>query len=79
MVGHVPGGDDGGPIAALREGDMIVIDVESRRLDVELSDEEIAARLAETVAPPAKVTAGALAKYASLVQPASEGAVTTPA
>ncbi len=80
MVGHVcPEAMKGGPIAALREGDMVVIDVESRRLDVELSDEEIAARLAATVLPPARVTTGVLAKYAALVQSASEGAVTTPA
>jgi dihydroxy-acid dehydratase len=79
MAGHVcPEAVKGGPIAALREGDMIVIDVESRRLDVELTDEEIRARLADHASPPARVTRGALAKYASLVRPASEGAVTTP-
>jgi dihydroxy-acid dehydratase len=80
MVGHIcPEAMNGGPIAALREGDMVVIDVDSRRLDVELSDDEIAARLAETATRPPKVTTGVLAKYASLVQSASEGAVTTPA
>jgi len=80
MVGHVcPEAVKGGPIAALREDDMIVIDVDSRRIDVELSDEEIQARIAATTMPPAKVTRGALAKYASLVQSASDGAVTLPA
>jgi dihydroxy-acid dehydratase len=79
MAGHVcPEAVKGGPIAALREGDMIVIDVDSRRLDVELTDDEIRARLADHVSPPARVTRGALAKYAALVRPASEGAVTTP-
>ncbi len=79
MAGHIcPEAVKGGPIAALREGDMVVIDVESRRLDVELTDEEIRARLADHVTPPPRVTRGALAKYASLVQSASEGAVTTP-
>lgn len=80
MVGHVcPEAVKGGPIAALREGDTIVIDVDSRRIDVELADDEIAARLADHVTPAPKVTSGALAKYASLVRPASEGAVTMPA
>ena len=47
MVGHVcPEAANGGPLAAVQEGDTIVIDVDSRRLDVELSDDEIAARLA---------------------------------
>ena len=79
MVGHVcPEAAKGGPIAAVREGDMIVIDVESRRLDVELSDEEIRARLTDQVMPKRKFESGVLAKYASLVRPASEGAVTTP-
>ena len=67
-----------GPLAAVGEGDMIVIDVERRALDVELSDDEISARLRELPPFAPKVEAGVLAKYAALVQPASEGAVTTP-
>ena len=56
-----------------------MIDVERRRIDVELSDDEIAARLRELPTFVPKVTTGVLAKYASLVAPASEGAVTLPA
>ena len=79
MVGHVaPEAARGGPIAALREGDTIVLDVEARELRVELPDEEIAARLAEVVPPPPRYTRGVLAKYASLVSSASEGAITRP-
>ena len=79
MCGHVcPEAALGGPIAAVREGDTIVIDVERRALDVELSDDEIAARLRDLPAFTPKVDTGALAKYAALVRPASEGAVTTP-
>jgi dihydroxy-acid dehydratase len=79
MVGHIcPEAAHGGPIAAVRDGDMIVIDVDSRRLDVELSDEEIAARLADVVSRPRTVTTGVLAKYAALVSSASDGAITQP-
>jgi dihydroxy-acid dehydratase len=77
MVGHVaPEASKGGPIAALREGDTIVIDVHRRALDVELSDEELAARLADWVEPEPRYRRGALANYATLVSSASEGAVT---
>jgi dihydroxy-acid dehydratase len=80
MVGHVsPEAMVGGPIAAVREGDTIVLDIEARRVDVELPDEEIRARLAEWQAPTPRYTSGVLAKYASLVSSASEGAVTRPA
>jgi dihydroxy-acid dehydratase len=80
MVGHVsPEAARGGPLAALREGDMIVIDVEARELRVELSDDEIAARLREWSPPPPRYSSGVLAKYAALVSSASEGAVTRPA
>ena len=77
MAGHVaPEAARGGPIAALREGDTIVFDVPSRRLDVELGDAEIAARL-QTWAPPApRYASGVMAKYARLVSTAAEGAVT---
>src|ERR687893_1756741 len=79
MVGHVaPEALHGGPIAAVREGDTITIDVDARRLDVDLPEEEIAERAA-VYAPPASTDAtGVLAKYAVLVSSASQGAVTTP-
>ncbi len=79
MVGHVaPEAVRGGPIAALHEGDIVVIDVKARELRVELSDDEIAARLAAVVHPEPRYTTGVFAKYAALVSSASDGAVTTP-
>ncbi len=79
MVGHVaPEAFRGGPIAALRTGDTVTIDVESRRIDMDVSDDEIAARLRDWSPPPPRYAAGVLAKYASLVSSASEGAVTRP-
>jgi len=79
MVGHVaPEAFRGGPIAALREGDTVVIDVAAGSLHVELSDDEIAARLAEWTPPAPHYQAGVLAKYAALVTSASQGAVTRP-
>ena len=79
MVGHVcPEAYTGGPIAALRTGDRVTIDVDSRRIDMDVPDAEIEARLRDWAPPPPRVTAGVLAKYASLVQPASEGAITRP-
>jgi dihydroxy-acid dehydratase len=79
MVGHVsPEAVRGGPIAALRDGDTVVIDVDARELRVELSDDEIAARLRDWTPPPPRYTAGVFAKYAALVSSASEGAVTRP-
>ncbi len=76
MVGHVaPEAYRGGPIAAIREGDIIVLDVEARELNVELSDDEIATRLAGWTRPAPNYTTGVLAKYATLVSSASEGAV----
>ncbi|HET6690787.1 MAG TPA: dihydroxy-acid dehydratase [Miltoncostaeaceae bacterium] len=79
MVGHVaPEAFRRGPIAALRDGDEITLDVEARQLSVALSDDEIAARLADWSPPPPRYTRGVLAKYAALVSSASEGAVTRP-
>jgi dihydroxy-acid dehydratase len=79
MVGHVsPEAARGGPLAVLAEGEMVVIDVEARELRVELTDDEIAARLRDWRAPPPRYTDGVLAKYAALVSSASEGAVTRP-
>jgi len=77
MVGHVsPEAAVGGPIAALRDGDTVVIDIPSRRLDVELDEGEIQKRLKEWTPPKQKYTRGVLAKYARLVGSASMGAVT---
>jgi dihydroxy-acid dehydratase len=77
MAGHVaPEAASGGPIAAVHDGDEITLDVVARRLDVALSDDEIAARVAD-YRPPANGHVGvALAKYARLVGSAAEGAIT---
>ena len=77
MVGHVaPESVRGGPIGIVRDGEQITLDVDARRLDVALSDDEIAARLRDYT-PPERPPAGvALAKYARLVSSAAEGAVT---
>jgi dihydroxy-acid dehydratase len=78
MAGHVaPEAAMGGPIAAVREGDMIVFDINARRLDVELTDAQIKERLANWKAPAPHYTMGVFAKYAASVSSASEGAVTT--
>jgi dihydroxy-acid dehydratase len=77
MAGHVaPEAFRGGPIAAVRDGDKVTIDVAERRIDVDLTDEEIAERVAAYVAPPNVDRTGVLAKYAAQVGSASEGAVT---
>jgi dihydroxy-acid dehydratase len=76
-VGHIsPEASRGGPIAAVREGDTIVLDVASRTLKVELSDSEITARLASWHPPAPRYQTGVLAKYARLVSSASTGAIT---
>jgi dihydroxy-acid dehydratase len=78
MAGHVaPEAARGGPIAALRDGDTITFDVATRRLDVALSDEEIAERVAAYDQPPPRYTSGVLGKYARHVGSAAEGALTT--
>jgi dihydroxy-acid dehydratase len=77
MAGHVaPEAVHGGPIAAVRDGDMVEFDVPARELRVELSEEEIAARVADYKSPPPPYRTGVLAKYARQVRSASEGAVT---
>jgi dihydroxy-acid dehydratase len=77
MVAHVaPEAAVGGPIAALRDGDVIVFDVKRRRLDAELSAAEIKRRLAKWKPPAPRYTTGVMAKYVRLVSSASEGAVT---
>jgi dihydroxy-acid dehydratase len=76
MVGHIaPEAVRGGPIAAVRDGDTIELDVEARELRVLLSADEIAARLKDVTPPPPRYTKGVLARYASGVASASEGAV----
>jgi len=77
MVGHAaPEAAVGGPIAALREGDVVTIDIANRRLDVELDAAELARRLAAWKPRPPHYTSGVFAKYASLVGSASDGAIT---
>ncbi|MDQ6884993.1 MAG: dihydroxy-acid dehydratase [Candidatus Dormibacteraeota bacterium] len=79
MVGHVaPEAARRGPIAALRDGDSIVLDVERRELNVELTPEEMVGRLRQWTAPTPRYADGVFAKYAALVSSASEGAVTRP-
>ena len=77
MAGHVaPEAARGGPIAAVRDGDEITLDVDARRLDVALSDDEIAERV-KAYEPPARPDPGpALSKYARLVSSAADGAIT---
>jgi dihydroxy-acid dehydratase len=75
-VGHVaPEAAVGGPIALLTDGNLITLDIANRRIDVDLSDEEMQTRLSEWRAPAPKYTTGALAKYAKLVSSAAKGAV----
>ena len=77
VVGHItPEAATGGLIALVRDGDPITIDAETDEIRLELPDEEIAARRRDWKEPPPAETRGTLAKYARLVSPASEGAVT---
>jgi dihydroxy-acid dehydratase len=77
MAGHIaPESALGGPIAAVRDGDTITIDVTNRRIDLDLPDEEIAARVEAYEAPAPSFRNGVMAKYAKLVSSASEGAIT---
>jgi dihydroxy-acid dehydratase len=79
MVGHIaPEAARGGPIAAVRDGDIVVIDVKARQLNVELSDAEIKHRLSSWRPPEPNYPTGVFAKYAALVASASEGAITRP-
>jgi dihydroxy-acid dehydratase len=76
MVGHVaPEAARGGPIAAVKDGDVIELDVEARELRVLLSEDELTARLRDVVPPPPRFTKGVLARYAQQVSSASRGAV----
>lgn len=77
MAGHVaPEAACGGPIGALRTGDIVEFDIPTRRLAVDLSDEEIKQRLAAWTPPPPRFTRGVMAKYARQVSSAAVGAVT---
>ena len=77
MAGHVaPEAAVGGPIAAVQEGDLITMDVETRRLDIEIAEAELQRRLAAWTAPAPRYTQGVFAKYARGVSGAEEGAVT---
>ncbi len=79
MAGHVaPEAAHRGPIAALREGDRVTLDIENRTLSVDLSNEEIENRLEDWRDPQPRYEGGVFAKYAALVSSASEGAVTRP-
>ena len=78
IIGHVaPEAAVGGPIGLVREGDVITMDVESRTLDVNISDEEMERRRHEWQPPEPRHTTGVMGKYAKLVSSASRGAVTT--
>ena len=77
IVGHVtPEAQEGGTIALVKDGDQITIDAESNRIDVALSDDELARRRANWRGPPCKFTRGTLYKYIKNVKSASEGCVT---
>jgi len=77
MAGHVaPEAALGGPIAVVRDGDIVEFDLEARALRLEISDAEIAARLRDWQPPPPRWTTGVMAKYSRLVTSAAEGAVT---
>jgi dihydroxy-acid dehydratase len=76
MVGHVaPEAARGGPLAIVRDGDLVTIDIEARSLHLDVDDEEIARRLAAWTPRPPSATGGVLGRYAALVGSASRGAV----
>ncbi|MDF0643268.1 MAG: dihydroxy-acid dehydratase [Nitrospira sp.] len=78
MAGHVaPEAVRGGPIAAVKNGDIVVFDLPKRRLDVELSQKDIKARMKKVKTPAPRYNSGVMAKYARHVSSASEGAVTS--
>jgi dihydroxy-acid dehydratase len=77
IVGHItPEAQVGGPLALVRDNDIVTIDANTNRLDVNVSDSELAARKANWQAPPLKSTRGTLYKYIKNVKSASEGCVT---
>ncbi len=78
-IGHVaPEAVDGGPIALVADGDRVVIDVPARRIDVMVPADELEARRSDWKVPPPRYTTGVLAKYATLVTGADQGAITEP-
>jgi dihydroxy-acid dehydratase len=78
MIGHIaPEAALGGPIGLVKEGDEIVIDVDARRLDLNVPADVIEQRRGRWSAPAPRYAGGVMAKYAALVSSASEGAVTT--
>jgi len=79
MVGHVaPEAAVGGPIAAVREGDSITIDIKTRQIGLDIPAADLHSRLLNFTPPPPKYTSGVMAKYVALVGSASDGAVTAP-
>ncbi|HEX3243367.1 MAG TPA: dihydroxy-acid dehydratase [Solirubrobacterales bacterium] len=77
MIGHVaPEAAKGGPIAAIEEGDTITVDIDARRLEIDLDEETIATRVAAYEPPPSPFGNGVMSKYAATVSSASVGAVT---
>jgi dihydroxy-acid dehydratase len=77
IIGHVvPEAQEGGPIALIRDGDLITIDAKQNRLDVAVDEAEMAQRRAQWSMPPFKATRGTLYKYIKTVKDASEGCVT---
>ncbi len=77
IVGHItPEAQEGGPIAFVKNGDLVTIDAQKHTLDVDISDEEMIARREAWAAPPYKATRGTLYKYIKNVKSASEGCVT---
>lgn len=79
VVGHVsPEAAVGGPIALIEDGDKIIIDAQTRRISVDVSDVDMEGRRKKWHRPPSSVRTGALAKYREEVSSASDGAVTIP-
>jgi dihydroxy-acid dehydratase len=79
MAGHVaPEAVNGGPIAAVANGDIIEFDIPKRSLNVSLTDAEIQRRMSTWRAPAPRFSTGVMAKYALMVSSAAQGAVTTP-
>jgi dihydroxy-acid dehydratase len=77
MIGHVaPEAAMGGPLAALQNGDIVTIDIDSRRVDAAISGETFAERLREWKAPAPRYREGVFAKYCALVSSAADGAIT---
>jgi dihydroxy-acid dehydratase len=76
MIGHVaPEAASGGPIAAVHDGDVITIDIENRRLDLDVDAATLAARLEDWKAPQPRFATGVFARYAQAVASAADGAV----